>query len=217
MDALQEILHQYREFGKYLDSIDLSELRKKYSRHELKAFTKELYEVKQRSLAYEISQITDEMKKEEYPELLGVHHFPILRQIDFLSEEKKKELDEFLVRFRKGNYVSNFWRVVKTDELAKQVEAFLEEHGIVERKYAVYCPHCTDSYISEFMSKEEKDTLDQLMAQPFSWDKFEKLEEKLELFCMDCEVDINLEKVEKFYWKEVLQMVVERDKSLDHV
>lgn len=217
MDDLQQILQKYKEFGEYLQSIDLANLKKNYSRQELKEFTKELYSVKHRSVAYEVNQMIDEMKKEEYPELLGVHHYPVIRKIDFLSEDKKKELDEFLVRFRKGNYLSGFWRIVRDQKVEKQIESFLIENGVLEPKYAIYCPHCADHILTSYMNKEEKEELDKLVNQPFSWDKFEELEEKMEGFCMECEEEINLEKMEKFHWKEVLQMVVERDKSLDHV
>ena len=76
MNKINEILEAYTQFQAYLDTIQLDELKKQYTRKELDELKDNLREIKKRELPYELGLLTDEMRKEEHPEILGVHYFP---------------------------------------------------------------------------------------------------------------------------------------------
>lgn len=222
MDKKQEILKKYRAFNEYLESINLDELRNKHTRQELNAFKEQLYGLKTRNLAYEISELTRKMKEEEYPELLGVHHFPILRQIDFMTENKKIELDQFLAGHRVGNYIYNLWHFTSDEKRRKQLEEWLIEHGVAEKQYSVLCPNCSQGWISSLMSGEEKEKLDIALKQykeKEDWESYDIIMDKLEHSCIDCELyfDLTNDIINRLQYKSLLKMKMERDTSLDNL
>lgn len=109
---LQTIINKYQEFDSFLKGINVEDF-KKYSRAELKEFYEELRKYTFfRSLSLEVSKIMEEKKKEEYPELLEVHHYPDIKEIDFLSEEDRIKLDNYLAGLGFHHYLykgSNAW------------------------------------------------------------------------------------------------------------
>jgi peptide subunit release factor 1 (eRF1) len=217
MNDLEKIKEKFIEFNTYLESIDLNELRKKHTRAELKKLSEDLYSINIKSLAYEISKLVDEMKKEEFPELLGVHHFPDLREIDFLTDEKKIKLDEHLARVRVGNYLYGLRNVIKDSKKIKMVEQFLLEKGIVEDRYYVLCPVCGTGHISNELNKEQKAELEEVVKDLNHKEREETLEKYLEYICMDCEIEADIRNLTSLYFKTVYKMKKERDGSLDHV
>ncbi|MEJ8548182.1 hypothetical protein [Brevibacillus borstelensis] len=214
---LEQILEKQQEFNQYLDSIDLSVLKEQYTRSELDNFSNQLYSLKTRSLAFEVKRLTDEMKKEEYPELLGVHHFPVLRQIDFLTEEQKIELDKFLVSYRKGNYVSGLWRITKKHGTVKEIEKFLLDKGVVEERHYAICPKCDQGYISSLLTPEQKQGIEKIITENESEERYEYLDTFLDHVCMECDRSTVPEEIETLNFKTVYKMVQERDTSLDNV
>lgn len=218
MTDIQEVIQKFEEFNSFLESIDLKEWKEKYSRQEIKEFSRQLYQLKLRSLAYELSKLADEMKIEEFPQLLGVHRYPVIQKIDFLSEEKKIELDQFLGRFRKGDYVSSFWRVVPDSKLTKQIEGFLIEQGVLEERFVALCPNCSDEHISDMMTKQEKEALDALLKEEPTWERYEKLENLLRYGCDECGYETDLERIkpESMYFKTYLKLAMERDNRYDN-
>lgn len=217
MTLFEEIKTKYQEFNTYLESIDLQDLRKKHSREELKKLSKELYAIEIRSLAYELSKITEEMKKEEFPQLLGVHRYPVLKEIDFLTEEEKIKLDKHLVMVRKGNYLYGLHNVTRNSEKVKMILKFLLERGVVEESYFALCPRCGSGHISAQLGKNEKEKLDIVMKDKNHSERDEVLEKYLEYVCMDCDSEPNVEHLSELFYKTVHKMMIERDKSLDNV
>lgn len=104
----------------------------------------------------EISEIIDRKKKEEYPELLGVHHYPKIKKIDFLSEEDKISLDNYIVSIGCSRYLykgSNAWYTLTkkwNEDIQEKVLQFLVDEGIIKRMYKMEV--CHDSII---LSEEE--------------------------------------------------------------
>jgi len=96
---LQTIINKYNEFGTYLKEININEF-KQFSREELIEFKNELSSYFSfRYLTSEINDIIEDKKLQEYPELLGVHHYPEIKELDYISEEDKIKLDNFLVEW----------------------------------------------------------------------------------------------------------------------
>ncbi|MED2125970.1 hypothetical protein P4V88_02280 [Bacillus thuringiensis] len=219
MDIREQVLTKYNELNEFLNSISLDDLRKQFNRHELNEFKSNLYNTKLRSLAYEISKMTDEMKIEEFPQLLGVHHFPILNEIDFLTEEQKINLDKELVRYRVGNYVSGLWKITRDESKRKQLLKWLLDNGILETKYAALCPYCHNGNVTDIMTTQEKDKLDSMFSdykKAYDEDLEEKLQDILENVCMECNSFTEVDDLKELKYTEYHQMKKERDNSLDN-
>ncbi|WP_342761958.1 hypothetical protein [Bacillus sp. BR3(2024)] len=219
MDIREQILTKYKEFNEFLVSVSIDDLRKQFNRQELNTFKDQLYDAKLRSLAYEISKMTDEMKIEEFPQLLGVHHFPIINEIDFLTEEQKINLDKELVRYRVGNYVSGLWEVTRDEKVRGQLLTWLLNNGVLETKHAVLCPYCHNGNITQIMTTKEKDNLDAMFIQykkEYAEDLEEKLQNILEFGCMECDSFTEVDDLKELNYTEYHQMKKERDNSLDN-
>lgn len=219
MDVRVQVLTKYNELNEFLNSISLDDLRKQFNRHELNEFKSNLYNTKLRSLAYEISKMTDEMKFEEFPQLLGVHHFPILNEIDFLTEEQKINLDKELVRYRVGNYVSGLWKITRDESKRKQLLKWLLDNGILETKHAVLCPYCHNGNVTDTMTTQEKDKLDSMFSnykKAYDEDLEENLQDILEHACMECDSFTEVDDLKELKYTEYHQMKKERDNSLDN-
>lgn len=223
MDKRKEIVEEYRKFSEYLKGISLDKLRDEFTREELIELNKDIRNVKLRVLPYDISELVNEMKVEEYPELLGVHNFPVLKEIDFLEEKQKIELDEDLVRFRVGNYVSNLWQIVQDQDTLTKLDEWLLEKGVIKEYFVALCPDCShEEHLSELMSGEEKDSLIELFNQYEENDSFELYELIMNLLChvcMECDYEFEPTKynLDSIRFKTYKKMQMERDKSLDNV
>jgi hypothetical protein len=212
MDIREEILKKYEEFAAFLESIHIEKWKKQFTRQELMEFKKKLNGIKIRSLSYEIGKLIDQMKKEEYPELLGVHHYPELREIDFMPEEKKIELDRHLAMIRKGQYVFQFWKFTSD---TKRLKDFLLEKGIIEKVYHLTCPHHYNEKITGRLTWEEVQKIKEAIINKDE-DFLEEFYDSL-FFCSSCE-----EPVEYKEWNDNLVfeeyiLIKERDTSLDNV
>ncbi|PFK01355.1 hypothetical protein COI97_15940 [Bacillus cereus] len=223
MDIRKQVLPKYKEFNEFLNSISLDDLKKEFNRHELKELESKLRGIELRSLPYEISKLTDQMKLEEFPQLLGVHRFPVLKKIDFMTEEKKVELDKKLVSFRVGNYLPYLGRY--TDQKDK-LEQFLLENEVIEKKYVVTCPCCSaDEWLSSPQSLEQKNKLETLLTKNEEdyCDAEEEFESTVDCICGDCGFSPDYYEMRDYarkgrvQFKELLKMKMERDKSLDNV
>lgn len=215
---IKQILDRHNEFAAYLDGIDLAELRRQYTRAELQEFSSKLYAIKQKSIAYEISKITEEMKVEEFPQLKGVHHFPVIQELDFLGEDQKLQLDKYLMQFGVGNYLSGLWRISKNTEITSRIELFLKDKGVVEEQYFALCPRCIDGHISSTLTTADKEKLEQaLKMDPDDLERFELLEKMLPYICMECDSSPDYEEIKEVRYKTVLRMKLARDTSLDDV
>ncbi|QPW48836.1 hypothetical protein G9298_14085 [Bacillus thuringiensis] len=161
----------------------------------------------------------DEMKIEEFPQLMGVHHFPIINEIDFLTEEQKINIDKELVRYRVGNYVSVLWKVTRDEKVRKQLLAWLLNNDVLETKHAVLCPHCHNGNITQIMTTEEKVNLDSMFAnykKEYDEDSEEKLQNILEFGCMECDSFTEVDDLKELNYTVYHQMKKERDNSLDN-
>lgn len=222
MDIKLLIKQKYQEFNAFVESIDLGELETNYSRKELEEFKKELSELKPRSLTYEIGQLTQKMKEAEFPQLLGVHHFPILNKINFLTVEQKIELDKFLLKHRVGNFVSGLWHITRNEKVRKQLEEWLLENEVTEKTHVVLCPGCYDGHNSKMLVEKEKTELENMFEKfksTLDYELQEELETKygLSYGCMECDGIYEIENLKKLDFKSFNRMKMKRDDTLDKV
>lgn len=215
-DKLEVIKEKYKEFAAFLDGIAIEEIEKEYSRSDLKELSKELSNINLRSFSYEITKMIQKKKEEEYPELLGIHHYPVLKEIDFLSEEKKLELDKFLARFVVGNELSGLSRLMYSKDL-KRFEEFLIEKRIAEVKFYACCPICDSGWISKLLTIEEKKLVETLVEDKKNEDRSEILEMYLQYCCSQCDEEPDFERIDTVNFGRLLKIVQGRDTSLDRV
>lgn len=223
MDIREQILAEYKAFNEFLNSISLDDLRKQFNRHELNEFTDELYKLNLRNIAYDLNQVVKQMKLEEFPQLLGVHRFPVLKGINFMTEEKKIELDKELVRYRVGNYLPYLGRYTKEVD---KLEQFLLENEVIEKKYVVTCPCCgAEEWLSSPQSLEQKSKLELLLTknEVDYCEAEEEFESTVDCICLNCNFFPEYNEMRDYAkkgqvrFKELLRMKMERDKSLDNV
>lgn len=220
---IEAILEKHKEFSSYLNSIDINILKEKYTRKELMELSEALRVDRFRSLWHEIHKLTEEMKTQEFPELLGVHRFPILKEIDFMTEEAKIELDKKFVSFRLGEYLPRLDRY--TNEY-KKLEAFLLKNNAVEKVYVVTCPCCGgNEWLSNTLDEETKTAFDELLTKEATdhYDDVEKFDHIVDRICESCDFYPELESMRVYKaenqlrYKELLKMNMQRDTSLDNV
>lgn len=219
---MEKIVGKYKEFSEYLDGIDLSKVEDNYTREEIKNIIQEIQDVKLRYITLELGKIEEKMKEEEYPEILGVHHFPIIKEITFLTDKQKLELDKYLVRFRVATYLSKtgLYRIVY--EKADQLLEWLEDKGVVEVGYLLSCFKCREDNIGK-LTKEEKDLFEEYFnkyQETKGYDYYEKMEELTRGYCTEC--DSSLDEmldygIGKPYYEPIYKIIMERDTTYDNV
>lgn len=221
MDMREEIIENIRKHNTYLESISLDELKKVYTRLELKEFYSQLHNEKIRPLAYELSQLTEEMKKEEFPDLLGVQYFPVIKKMDFLTQEEKIALDKYLARLRK-NYRARSWHLVTNDkDKYMQIEEFLLQKGVIKTSFVISCPHCNDNHLSNYLTKEEKEEFEESLDKYHQEKDYKALDEIARVmdyeYCDECEEEVSVEIVEEYNYEELILMVAAPDLTLQNM
>lgn len=223
MITAEEIISKYNEFGKFLKTVDISELKQQYTRKELITLSESIRTSDLRSLWHEIHKLTEEMKTQEFPELLGVHRFPILKEIDFMTEEEKIELDKKLVGFNVGHYLPYLGRYTNEH---KKLEQFLLENNVVEKQYVVTCPCCGgNEWLSNTLDTKTKEAFDELLTKEIvdDCDDVEAFTNIVDRICDECDFYPELESMRVYKaqnqlrYKELLRMNMKRNTSLDNV
>ncbi|HHT7153125.1 hypothetical protein P4I89_08345 [Bacillus cereus] len=223
MITAEEIISKYNEFGEFLKTVDISELKQQYTRKELIALSESIRTSDLRSLWHEIYKLTEQLKLEEFPELLGVHRFPILKEIDFMTEEEKIELDKKLVGFNVGHYLPYLGRYTNEH---KKLEQFLLENNVVEKQYVVTCPCCGgNEWLSNTLDTKTKEAFDELLTKEIvdDCDDVEAFTTIVDRICDECDFYPELESMRVYKaqnqlrYKELLQMNMKRNTSLDNV
>ena len=211
MNVKEELLQKYEEFAAFLEGVDLSSLKNTHTRQGIKEFESQLGKIKLRNISFELSDMIKEMKEEEFPQLRGVHHFPALAEIDFMSEEKKIELDKYLCMVRKGNYVFNLFKFTND---TKRLQQFLVEKGILEKVYRVTCPKHYNETLITGLSKEKLEEFKKAVLTNDT-DFFE--DEYDDLYCECCEDNAEYKTWNDMFIREDYVLLKNRDNSLDNV
>jgi len=228
---LQTIINKYTEFNTYLKEININEF-KQFTREELSEFTKILPSYFSfRYLTSEINDIIENKKLQEYPELLGVHHYPEIKELDYISEEDKIKLDNFLVEWGFGSYLYEYTPkltgLFKNWSNLSNILEFLASKQILERYYKMYI--CCDyiimdeekinKYLRYFELYKNNDELSKK-----EWEEFDKLQDELHYnyeYCSECDNEIEI--TEKMIMDTInkpnylYKIIKERDKTFDNI
>lgn len=214
MSIQQQILDTYKGFQSFLEGVDLEEI-KKLSRTELTDLQNKLYQIRFRNIAFEISNAIKEKKEDQFPQLKGVHHYPVINDIDFLNEEIKMALDKYLVGFRVGQYLGGLSHVVSGTDARAQTERFLIEKEIVVPAYIIKCPCCHSGHLSNPLTEEACMALVSEIQEATQED-FEQFEmdDRLQMYCSDCEKHIEQDVI-KNDERRVISKYIKLDKQRD--
>jgi len=229
---LQSIINKHKEFNTYLKEININEF-KQFSREELTEFTKILPSLFSfRYLTAEINQIIENKKIQEYPELLGVHHYPEIKELDYISEEDKIKLDNFLVEWEFGSYLYEYTPKLTglfknwSNEIVNlnNILDFLKSKQILERYYKMYI--CCDyiivdedkinDYLRLFELYKKKDLSEEKLEE---YDKLQIKVNYLYEYCPECDNEIKI--TEEMIMDTInkpsylYKIIKERDKSYD--
>lgn len=157
MNILEQILQKKKEYEEFVNAVDLAEM-EQFNREQLTAFNKAYHETNARYITSEINYIIQRKKNEEYPELLGVHHYPELKEIDFLTENQLIKLDNQLAQ-NGGEHTSfSLKSEIAHWNLHEKIYAVLMEKGILIRKIYLQCT-CDNggSWLSKAFDEKYKD------------------------------------------------------------
>ena len=229
---LQSIINKHKEFNTYLKEININEF-KQFSREELTEFTKILPSLFSfRYLTAEINQIIENKKIQEYPELLGVHHYPEIKELDYISEEDKIKLDNFLVEWEFGSYLYEYTPKLTglfknwSNEIVNlnNILDFLKSKQILERYYKMYicCNYIIvdedkiNDYLRLFELYKKKDLSEEKLEE---YDKLQIKVNYLYEYCPECDNEIKI--TEEMIMDTInkpsylYKIIKERDKSYD--
>lgn len=203
----EQILSIYRTLNEQLSQIDVPELKTQFNREELAELNREIYELKvaEPSIRKEIHELTEQMKKEERPQLLGVYRFPIINEIDFLSQESKVLLDKELAKYNtnQSGFPIDIHIFEGSEELKKKAIEWLIEKDVLHIQYHTECPAddcCEPRYLvftkKEFLEEQVK----YIQAHNFleSYNKLSE-EERAEKWDEHYDSERILEELEEYY------------------
>lgn len=153
-DKLRLFNEQVREVN---DNVDLDEIKSKLSYKE----AKELYKLilsrsNNKARCEEIKKIVEDKKIEEYPQIKDVHYYPIIKNIDFLSNKEKISLDRFIKdSYRNRRYAEDI------EDLDDRIKDFLIDNNIIEKRYIFHCDcgsfECDDKVVTQERFDKLKD------------------------------------------------------------
>jgi len=231
---LKNIIDKYKEFNNYVESINTEEFNQ-FTRTELIEFEKELRNVYHfKYITSDIDKFIKAKKEEEFPELLGVHHYPEIKELDCISDEDKINLDNYLCGLGFSSYImkgSGAWRDLTkkwSEDIQEQVLRFLYDKQIIIRFYRIYTC-CDDTTFSEvkvnnilsyYNMKDENGRIpmDTRLANE---DFIEAIREEIFRCCDECdnEYEITKEMIENAKnnpWTHLYRIIKKRDTTFDN-
>lgn len=218
MDVRDVVVRAKRDYGNVLDSVGVDDFNQ-FTRKELEIFL-ELFEgLKLNNIGMEIRNLIKQKKVEEFPELLGVRHYPIIKEMEILSEDEKVKLDKHLAMLKYGNYVFSLYRSGYPYTKEMIVIDWLMERGVIEKCSALLCPGCGGDAVTGYMNKEDENKL----VHALKMYKEERTEvegfELYEGYCNECGEDIEVDEINlnNLRYSYRYKLIMERDTSLDNV
>ena len=155
-------------------------------------------------------------KEKEYPEILGVHYYPKIKEMHWLSEEKKIKLDK-LLKISKYIYQEELLYFLQNHETL----GFLMKNKIIKKEYVLTC-YCGDWNCDKEIISEEKYQLYKKYWEDKDSITDEEYEEinygYIELPC--CHENIEIGDMEEFeaYLEEERYIIIKKpDLTLDNL
>lgn len=216
---LEEVYQRYKEFGTYLEQLDLEQVKENYERKEIREYADRIREISLRSVAWELDEVEKKMKEDELPELKKAHRYPIINEVSFLSEEEKVDLDIRLARIGKGKFTYPKWITRGVGEKGEELIAWLVKRGVIEGYTEVICGRCYQGLLGR-ITLEQSGELGEIVRRSPNNERedYEWLLNNLQEYCSECTTSVEemvdqgtglMENKDAIY-----KMLIEQDRSL---
>lgn len=123
------------------EDIDMDDI-KLLPYYEAKSIHKLIYWNINKNQQDQLDAIVTQLKKDEYPQLTKAHCYPVINEMDFISDTQKVELDKLLSSLYTC-YIytgSSAWHNLKLNhDTTDKVLTFLHDKEIIEKSYVIKC------------------------------------------------------------------------------
>ena len=141
-----------------------------------------------------------EIQKQKYLNSRGIKNYPILKELSNSLGDTYKDviidIDEFLgwkryseIRiYSKLSKACEKYNVTFSTELVNKVKDFMLNNNIIEAKYEIYCPRCSDIVLSFCSDPTSENFIENLRKE---FDEYSNLEDDI-ITCDECYEEIDL-------------------------
>lgn len=140
-EIIKEKKRRYAELTIFNSEIDLDEF-KNLDYSEMKVIWDDLHSNFEDTLKDKLKIIIKEAEIKKYPILTKAHYYPIINELDFLTDAQKNKLDSTLLKF-KNSFVAtgcSAWSDLNfSRELTDEILEALEEKGMLEKHLQLSC------------------------------------------------------------------------------
>lgn len=136
-NILRSILEKKKLFFDEMESIEKEDL-SRFSKEELLSFKNSFYNIGSSDLISKVDQTIKEKTEQRYPELLDAHYYPEIKELTFLNQKERLELDKVIALSRKSNA---FFKIPTSlaYEHQSDIYKFLLEKEILTQEIQVLC------------------------------------------------------------------------------
>ena len=127
-DELVRLANKSKEIEKLLSNLNSNRL-EKMSYSEIRDFYKKVEAFVDKETEIRIMNIKNRKKGEEYPDWLGVHYFPEIKEMTWLTAEEQREIDQTLAHCPNN----------KIGKFSTEIIQFLIDKNIISKRYTLAC------------------------------------------------------------------------------
>lgn len=190
-EKASEVKALYKELCQLNDQLDLDEVKQTMSYEEAKQlFELVKYATNDSTKVNALKALVQAKKEEKYPEILGVHYYPVIKNFHQLSHEEQLKLDRKLKELYSPTPYKRF-----TMSLPEEVVQSLLDLNILTRQYLIRCDcHCHSQILSEEMYLRYLDYWKrESLGETISEEEIEALDEGyLSIYCEETDTDIEI-------------------------
>ncbi|MFQ9545370.1 MAG: hypothetical protein ACLR02_10160 [Clostridium sp.] len=204
------------------------------------AEAREYYMIIKDYITYEVGEkyrnLLNKKKEDAYPEILNVHYYPCIKDMNFLTKEQQILLDKFLMKRRCGTRINKYdilkalssnKTIINYDNpIGDKIIDSLLDKGIVEKQYKFYCKcgDCTTVFSEEekqkFFNYHNFDTKN-CTDEEYEFHEMNYEDGFLFVTCMerdDCDIELSsIEDFEENLEGYIYKLIVEPDMTLDRL
>lgn len=236
------LIQHYNNTKQKIEEIktEISELVLKEIENLSYAEAREYYMIIKDYITYEVGEkyrnLLNKKKEDAYPEILNVHYYPCIKDMDFLTKEQQILLDIFLMKRGHGTRINKYdtlkalypKRTIINYEnpIGDKIVNFLLDKNIIEKQYKFYCNcgDCTTVFSEEekqrFFNYHNFDTKN-CTDEEYEFHEMNYEDGFLFVTCMerdDCDIELSsIEDFEENLEGYIYKLIVEPDMTLDRL
>ena len=170
----------------------------------------------------DLTDILNQIKEKEYPQLKMAHYYPVINEMDFLDDYKKRKLDDLLKYFYcMFLYTeSSAWYSLRLNkEIETKVLEFLLDKKIIEPSYIIKCGcHLSDCEGKRISQERYEEFVNWHKNNKYGWEE-DDCKGYIEIPCWNgrekeiYDMDTFMKEIRLFAYKNVCKP----DLSLDNI